>query len=221
MKCKGAIFDMDGLLFDTERVYQETWNEIAEEKGIELGKSFLYDISGTNGSRMCNVIEKYYQAEDGTAIMEACMKRVGEKLSVQVPEKNGVRKILQSFKEKGVPLAVASSSNRQLIEANLAKTGIRPYFDVIVSGKDVAHGKPAPDIFLLAAEKLGCRPEECYVFEDSENGIKAGFAAGCKTVMIPDLIEPGSEIVPYCSMICKSLDQAEKALVSNLPFTGH
>lgn len=208
MKLKGAIFDMDGLLFDTERVYQETWKEIAKERHIVLDRKFPRAISGTNGIYMCRVIEKYYQVSDGAPIMEECMERMRQKLAVHVPMQEGVCEILQFFREEGIPMAVASSSSVQQIEANLRTAGIRDYFEEIVSGTEVENGKPAPDIFLLAAERLGLKPEECFVFEDSENGIRAGHAAGCFSVMVPDLIEASPEVRQLCSMLCESLLQA-------------
>lgn len=212
MDCKGAIFDMDGLLFDTERIYQQTWKEIAMERGTALGEGFPKAISGTNGAYMCRVIETYYQVSDGHAIMEECMGRVRDKLSVHVPMKKGVYEILDFFRKKDIRMAVASSSAAEQIESNLETAGIRGYFSAIVSGTEVRHGKPAPDIFLCAAERIGCGPGECFVFEDSENGIKAGHAAGCMTVMVPDLVEASSGIRPYCTKICPDLLQAEKEI---------
>lgn len=212
MKCKGAIFDMDGLLFDTESVYQRTWREIAQEKGVELDSGFPKAISGTNGTHMCHVIEQYYHVSDGKDIIEECMKRVREKLSEYVPIKEGVHEILDFFRGKGIHMAVASSSAAELIESNLEIAGIREYFAEIISGTEVKRGKPEPDIFLLAAERICCEPGECYVFEDSENGIKAGYAAGCITVMVPDLFEASPEILPYCTLICSDLIQAERKI---------
>lgn len=212
MEYKGAIFDMDGLLFDTERVYQQTWQEIAAEKGVELGSSFLGAISGTNGRYMCGVIERYYHVSDGAAIMEECMRRMGEKLSVYVPVKKGVYEILDFFRKKNIPMAVASSSAAGQIESNLGKAGIREYFSAVVSGTEVRNGKPAPDIFLCAAERIGCEPSMCFVFEDSENGIKAGYAAGSITIMVPDLMEPSPGIRMYCRKICPDLLQAKKEI---------
>lgn len=109
-----------------------------------------------------------------------------------------------------MPVAVASSSLPQQIEANLAKAGIDGFFAEIVSGTGVEHGKPAPDIFLLAAGRIGCRPEQCFVFEDSENGVKAGYAAGCATIMVPDLIAPTPQIRQYCASVCASLVEARE-----------
>lgn len=212
MKYKGAIFDMDGVLFDTERIYQETWQEIAVKQGITLDGSFLRAISGTSGARMCRVVEEYYHVSDGNSIIAECMEQVRQKLSVHVPVKKGVREILDFFQDNGIGMAVASSSAAQQIEANLRISGIRNYFSAIVSGTEVSKGKPAPDIFVLAAERLRCAPEECFVFEDSENGVRAGYAAGCFTVMVPDLIEPSSEILPYCRKVCPDLEQAAREI---------
>lgn len=212
MECKGAIFDMDGLLFDTERIYQQTWQEIARERGIELGGDFPKAISGTNGVYMCRVIETCYQVNDAHEIMEECMGRVRDKLSVYVPVKKGVHEILEFFRKSGIRMAVASSSAAEQIESNLETAGIRGYFSAVVSGAEVRRGKPSPDIFLRAAERIGCAPGECFVFEDSENGIKAGHAAGCMTIMIPDLVEASFDIRPYCTEVYSDLLQAEEEI---------
>lgn len=212
MKYTGAIFDMDGVLFDTERIYQQTWHEMAAERGTELGSGFLKAISGTSGAHMHQVIEQYYRVANGAVLAEECRSRIRRKLSVHVPVKDGVREILEFFKEKEIPIAVASSSFAKQIEANLQKANLRGYFSEIVSGTEVEHGKPAPDIFLRAASRLGCRPQGCFVFEDSENGVKAGYAAGCTTIMVPDLIEPSSEIRQYCTRICGNLVEARREI---------
>ena len=205
MQYKGAIFDMDGLLFDTERVFQETWHEIAGENNVVLDKSFLKTVTGTSGERLCRVIEEFYHISDGKPLVDDCTERVRKKLSVNVPIKEGTFEILEYFKRNNIKMAVASSSRIEQIESNLKISGIKDYFDAVVSGTEVSHGKPAPDIFLYAAERIGCKPEECFVFEDSENGIKAGHAAGCMTVMVPDLMEASPEIRPYCYKVCSSL----------------
>ena len=125
MKIEGAIFDMDGLLFDTENIYQETWNELAAENGVVLNEDFVGDICGTSGAHMCRVIEKHYGVSDGSIIMEECMKRVRQKLSVHVPKKQGTDRIIKAFHDRGVRIAVAkklSTANRNRIFFFLRRT---------------------------------------------------------------------------------------------------
>lgn len=207
---------MDGVLFDTENIFQQTWREIAQERGITLSTDFVRAISGTSGEHMNRVIEAYYGVPDGSGIQADCMARVRGKLREDVPVKPGVHELLEYFRKNDVRLAVASSSYEEQIESNLKIAGIRSYFDAIVSGKEVRHGKPAPDIFLLAAEKIGCRPQECYVFEDSSNGIRAGHAAGCTSIMIPDLIAPDEEMYELSDGIYGSLSEALRHLKESL-----
>lgn len=191
---KGAIFDMDGLMFDTEQIWQKNWNEVAREMGIELAEEFKYNICGTSGRLMDSVIEKYYGVEDGSVISADVKKRVHDDLIESTPEKPGVHEILEFFAEKGVRMAVASSSSEEVIRRNLQNTDTEKYIEAIVSGVGMKNGKPAPDIFLKAADMLGIDPKDCYVFEDAFNGVKAGYAAGCRTIMIPDMSQPTDEI---------------------------
>ena len=208
MRCKGAIFDMDGLLFDTEKVFQETWQELGHENGVVLAGDFAREISGSSGEHMCKVVEKFFCVSDGSLLSEECMERVRKKLTENVPKKPGADEILQYFQREGIIIAVASSSPRTQIESNLKKAEVGKYIDIVVSGKEVAHGKPSPDIFLETVKQIGCTPQECYVFEDSENGIKAGFAAGCRTIMVPDLFEPSDTVRSMCTGVYSSLGEA-------------
>ena len=195
---QGAIFDMDGLLVDSEKLYQRIWNDLARERGVSLGPDFIKEISGTTGVLRENIVDRHFQTDEGKAIVEENLRRGREELKKQVPLKTGVREILAFFREQGVRIAVASSNNEDQILFNLEKSGIAPYFDAIVSGTEITRGKPAPDIFLKAAEKIQLPPRDCYVFEDSLNGIHAAFAAGCAPVMIPDMMEPTEEIRAIC-----------------------
>ena len=191
---KGAIFDMDGLMFDTEQIWQKNWNAIAAERGITLADEFKYNICGTSGRKMDEVCEKYYGVEDGSIISSDCKKRVHDDLKVFTPEKPGIHEILEFFKENGVRMAVASSSSEEIIRRNLFNTKTEDYIEAIVSGIGMKNSKPAPDIFLKAAEMLGIDPKDCYVFEDAFNGVTAGYNAGCRVIMIPDMSQPTEEI---------------------------
>lgn len=209
---KGAIFDMDGVLFDTERLYQQSWMLLAEEMGLEPNPAFPKAVCGTNGAYMLDIIRKYYPSADAQAYMQGCLNRVAQIVETAVPEKEGVHEILAYLHQNKVKIAVASSSPLETIKHHLHLSGIFPYFDAIVSGEQVAHGKPAPDIFLEAAAQLNLPAKDCYVFEDGINGIHAGIAAGCTTVMIPDLTEPTEALYQLCSAVYPSLTAVQNAL---------
>lgn len=205
---KGAIFDHDGLMFDTEKIWQKNWNGIAAEMGITLPEKFKHDICGTNGDLMRSVIRKYYHVEDGHAIQEECVRRVQKDENVHIDAKPGLTDILNMFHKHGVKMAVASSSPKEMLNRNLKNAGVLEYFDAIVSGTELKRGKPYPDIFLKAAEELHLDPHDCYVFEDAYNGVRAGHAAGCKTIMVPDLVQPDDEIRGIADGVCTTLKEA-------------
>ena len=207
---KGAIFDMDGLLYDTERLYQESWAALAETFGLTHNPAFPPAVAGTGGRRMRQIIREYYPEVDAEAFIQSCVDRVNNILEEGVPEKPGVREILSYFRENGVRMAVASSSRMDNIRHHLRSAGIEGYFDAIASGQEVERSKPEPDIFLLAARRLELPPEDCYVFEDSVNGVCAGIAAGCAAVMIPDMTPPPAGLQAWG--ICASLTEARRLI---------
>lgn len=202
---KGAIFDMDGLLFDTERLYQESWLVIAREWGIIPDPAFPTAVCGTSGAHMRDVVREHYPEVDAEAYIQACLSRVAHILETDVPEKPGIHELLTYLHAQGVKIAVASSSLAHVVENNLRNAGVWEYFDAVVTGEQVKRGKPEPDIFLEAAKRLGLHPEECYVFEDGINGTRAGLAAGCATVMIPDLTAPTEDLINSCAGVYPSL----------------
>ena len=191
----GAIFDMDGLLFDTELVYNQEWYYIAELYGLKVDPAMLDELRGTNGTRMSEIVNTYWPRVDA-----------------KVPMKPGVVELLEYLKQHAVRMAVASSAPMELIKSNLRLAGIADYFDAVVSGEQVEHGKPFPDIFLLAAQKLNLQAQDCYVFEDGINGVRAGIQAGCSTIMVPDLVPPTKELYEQCTGIYPSLHAVLHAL---------
>ena len=205
---RGAIFDMDGLLIDSEKLWQGEWHAIAAEMGITLPDTFTRDMCGTGGEQTRAVIRDYYHTDDPAAILQACTERVHALQRAGVPLKPGVETILKGLRGEGCRIAVASSSPMDMIERNLRNNGVFSYFDVLTSGSEVAHCKPEPDIFLLAAKRLGVPPEECWVFEDSLNGVEAGYRAGCRAVMVPDMVEPNARAKEICWCICRDLNEA-------------
>lgn len=191
---KGAIFDQDGLMFDTEKIWRESWTAVAAELGSQVPEGFGKEICGGSGEGTVRTVKKYFPELDAEDYITRARQRTYRKQQEHLPEKPGLHELLQFFRENGVKMVVASSCRKDQIICNVEKAGIKDYFVDIVSGQEVVNGKPAPDIFIKAAGKLGLAPEDCYVFEDSYNGIRAGHAAGCYTVMVPDLIEPDEEM---------------------------
>lgn len=207
---------MDGLLFDTERIFRDSWTEMATQFGQIPQPDFPAAVAGTSGAGMREVIRQYYPEVDPFAFQEGCISHTADILKRGIPEKPGMREILDFFKAQNVKMAIASSSRRGMIRRNLRCADIETYFDVVVSGEDVSQGKPKPDIFFLAAQELDCDPKDCYVFEDGINGVRAGIAAGCVTIMIPDLFEPTEDIRSNCTGIYPDLKAAQQAIKLNL-----
>ena len=209
---RGGIFDMDGLLFDTEKIYQEVWHTLARERGFTLPGTFASEICGKGEKQAAVVLRKYFVGWDPFEIIETCKATVFELERTRLELKPGAREILEAMKARGLRLAVASSSPMFMIKQNLELGGITELFDSLVSGENIPRGKPFPDIFLAAAESLQLPPEECWVFEDSLNGIRAGHAAGCKSVMIPDLVAPSEDIIPLCQVFPTLLEARDRLL---------
>lgn len=200
---RGAIFDQDGLLFDTEAIYQRAWVEAGRQLGLNVPPAFSTEISGTAGPGMEEVLNRY--GLNSKPYTDLAFQLAYEEQNRCLPEKPGIHEILNMLHNHGVRLAVASSSYRDRVERNLKRSGIREYFDVITTRDDVVNGKPNPEIFQIAAQRLGLDPSDCYVFEDSYNGVRAGHAAGCFTIMVPDLAQPDEELASLYDACCESL----------------
>ena len=191
---KGAIFDMDGLMFDTEALWQQGWRKLSKEFGYEPSEDFSRDISGTSGKVMEGIVEKYYPGIDAKEFIKRERNFVEDCLKEDVPMKPGLLFILDMFSKYEVRMAVASSSDKKRILENLRRTGTEKYFSAVLSSTQVENPKPAPDVFILAAKELGLRPEDCYVLEDSFGGIRAAAASGAAAILIPDQQVPTDEI---------------------------
>ena len=194
---KGAIFDMDGLLLDSERLYQRCWHQLARDRGLTLPSDFAIRITGSGPEQSRLVLNSCFPEDDPQALARECVSMVVELEKTDLQLKPGTPDLLPALKKAGYRLAVASSSPRDMVLTNLGRTGIDGYFDVVVTGSEVSRGKPDPDIFLLAAERLALSPGECYVLEDSPNGLLAARAAGCRPVMIPDLVPPTPALTEF------------------------
>ncbi len=208
---KGAIFDMDGTLLDTEKHYSRGWLVVADDFGLERNPELPYAMSGTSWDALSEKLHQFYPQVDADAYTEKVIAYAKSHIGSQPELMPGTIELLQYFQAQKVPMAVASSSDRTVIEEKLQQSGIISYFDVLIGGDEVTHGKPDPEIFLKAAAVLQVPIEDCYVFEDSFNGVRAGAASGALTVMIPDQVPPTEEISSLCTLQ-DSLLKAKEAI---------
>ena len=184
---KAVIFDMDGLLIDSEPLWMQAEIEIFGRLGLRLTPE---DCKQMQGVKIPDVIRHWYDVKPWTGmsldeVEQALVRRVQELIIEKGQMQPGVRETLEFFRKRNIPMAVASSSTPGLIELVVKKLGIGHYFEFLHSSMLEKKGKPHPDIFLTAARKLGHRPEECLIFEDSLNGIIAGKRAGAIVVAVP------------------------------------
>jgi HAD superfamily hydrolase (TIGR01509 family) len=208
MAFKAALFDMDGLLFDSERIGLIEMIAAAGEQGILMEEEPVRATIGKTIESAKEVYMQWYPTLDYDALRDAFTRRMHALAEKgEMPLKEGVHKLLEALKNKGIPMAVASSSGEETIRSYLDHAGILHYFDVLVSGVDMPRSKPFPDIFLAAAQRLGTKPEDCLVLEDSYNGVKAGRAAGCTVCMVPDVLPYLDELEPYVDHLLPSLLQ--------------
>ena len=191
---KGAIFDHDGLMYDTIPIFNQAWKQAAEELGLVYPDGFRRAVSGSGGDSMRRIIHSWIPEADPDELMRRVYAISYEIQSRHLPEKPGLHEILTWLHDHGVRIAAASSSNRGPVTRNLERSGILPLFDAVLCVEDYRVPKPDPDPFQSAARMLGLDPSDCYVFEDSFNGVRAGHSAGCCTIMIPDVWQPDEEI---------------------------
>ena len=204
---KAVIFDVDGTLLDTERIYMKAWKEAAAEMGYVMPDSLLQKTRAVDAK----IAAKIFEEEIGNGFSYQAVRPIRVRIAEEIIErespilKPGVLELLAFLKDKGIRLAVASSTNTKTTKEHLEASGILAPFEAVVGGDQIVKGKPNPDIFLKAAEALGAAPEECIVVEDSPAGIRAGFAAGMKTVLVPDQAAITEETIAMSDKVLKSL----------------
>lgn len=204
---KTVIFDMDGLIVDSEVRALKAWQEVAEKRGIPGIDELFPKMIGMNVYTRGLLFAETFGEDFPFLECDNEVRSIahGYEAISPVPLKKGVRELLAYLRENGFKIAIASSGLLATIERRMKHHGIFEYFDVIVSGDMVTKSKPDPEIFLLCAEKLGVHPSEITVFEDSQNGIKAAHAAGMRPVMVPDLVTPEKDVAAMAYAICSSL----------------
>ena len=201
-----VVFDMDGLLFDSERLYGQAILTAAAEVGCPMSLDIFHQLVGR--SREVNhafLLGHYGDDYPLQALVATWGRHFRELASAGLPLKPGAVELLDLLDELRLPRAIATSSSHASVQANLAPHGLTDRFHRVVAHGDYANGKPAPDPFLRAAEQLGVAPSLCLALEDSHNGVRSAASAGMMTVMVPDLIPSTEEIAGLCTRIVDDL----------------
>lgn len=216
MKKKAVIFDMDGLMFDTQCIYDKAYDDIAMERyGFVVPAEMHLAMMGCSGQDIINAAARYLpDGADAEDFIRQGFDRVAELVKTELSARPGLDIILSYLAEKGCPLGLASGSERKVVNSNLESSGLGHYFIATLCGDEIVHGKPDPESYTRAAAMIGCRPEDCYVLEDSPNGILAAYRAGCAPIMVPNDVAPDQATRDMCAGIYDSLSDVAAAMES-------
>lgn len=217
MNYQAAIFDMDGLLLDTERVCQQAFRDACDFLSLPFLEKIYLSMIGCNAVGIEKIMTKGYgHLIDYELLRKEWMSRYDPIVKTQaIPVKKGVLALLTWLQENKIPMAVATSTHRDLAKHKLKLAGLYDYFDSLSAGCEVQQGKPHPEIFLLAAKRLKVAPELCLVFEDSNNGVRSAVAAQMQVFQIPDLVTPCAEVLAFDHIIKDSLDAVLQHLIKH------
>lgn len=202
-----VIFDMDGTLLDTQRICIPAWEYAGNLQGFKNVGECIYSVCGMNEKGWTSFLENRYPTLD-TLIFKRDMRDYIIK-NGKIVFRKGAKELLDFLKQNDIKMAIASGSSRESINHHLNAVGATHYFSAIVGGRDIENGKPAPDIFLKAAKSIGAQPQDCFVFEDSENGIKAGINAEMKCIGFPDIVPFKAETK---KLLFAEIDDLSKAI---------
>ena len=210
------LFDMDGLMIDTETLSARAWQQAAARHGIPLSDSHLHAMTGLATDHCIRYLQQALPDADITRLGQDARARYHRALREDsIPLKPGIAELLQWCQQHALPRCVATATQRELADLKLARSGLAPYFNHCVCGDEVAHSKPAPDVYLKAATLLGIAPADCIVLEDSRYGAQAALAAGMRVVVVPDLVQPDDDIRKQALAVCQDLFMAQ-ALLADL-----
>jgi beta-phosphoglucomutase-like phosphatase (HAD superfamily) len=209
MKIQAAIFDMDGLMLDTEPMYARILKQASAECRLDLTPEQCFEFIGRRTAECTAMMKEWFGSDfPADAFWTRCREIAGIVfVEEDIPLKEGVLAVLDHFKNRGIPLAVATSTPSQRARNHLTKTNLLPYFTALVGGEEVPNGKPAPDIFLTAAQRLDVDPTTCLAFEDSEAGLMAAHRAGMKVCVVPDLKPPCADALRLAHCVFGSLEE--------------
>jgi HAD superfamily hydrolase (TIGR01509 family) len=210
---EAVVFDMDGLILDTETIYREVMMEAAGVHGAELPDAVFLAMVGlpADSSRLV-ALDHFGQNFPYEPWIDHVSELAHARLADGAPLKAGVVELLDRLDAIGLPRAIATSSSRAGVERHLRPAGLLDRFDAVIAAGDYAKGKPHPDPFLTAAARLGLKPELCLALEDSHNGVRAAHAAGMMTVMVPDLLPATDEMRALAMLVLGSLHEVAERL---------
>lgn len=208
MKYKAVIFDMDGVIFDSEKLVLAGWKELAAKYGFaEDIEAVYYKTIGVNANVTREIYFEHYGRDFpyDTYKKEASQAFHAKYDNGRLPMKPGVIELLDFLKENGYKIGLASSTRQVTVNQEITDAGLLPYFDNLTCGDMLKKSKPEPDIFLMACESLSVKPQEALIIEDSYNGIRAAYRAGATPLMVPDMVAPDEEMRKLSYKICKDL----------------
>ncbi|MBQ7596315.1 MAG: HAD family phosphatase [Clostridia bacterium] len=213
---KGVISDMDGVILDSEKLYVRFWCEAGKFYGYPFEERHALSIRSMARPFAIERLQGFFGKDfDYDAVRNKRVELMDKFVEQNgIEAKPGAETLLQYLNEKGIKTALATATPADRAEKYLGMVGLLKYFDEICSARMVKNGKPAPDIYLYAAEKLNLPPGECIALEDSQNGIRSAHAAGCMTVMVPDLDQPAEEIKPLLFDLADELEDVIRIIES-------
>lgn len=196
IKGKAVIFDMDGIIFDSERLAFSCWKKVAQEYQLDGMEEVFPPCIGANEVRTREILINYYGSDfsydafrkDTSVLFREMMNKDG------LPVKKGVKELFACLKINDIPIGLASSTRLAIVTEELQQAGLYNFFQAVTGGDQLKRSKPEPDIYLMACEKLGVRPKDTYAVEDSYNGIRSSYSAGMMPIMVPDLLPPTDEM---------------------------
>lgn len=202
-----VIFDMDGLIFNTEALYEESLLGEAKAHAVDgITQAVARATVGLSWPATRDLLANLLPIDlDVDDFIVRWTSRYDRLTTVRLATKPGIRELLDVLEKLAIPRAVATGSNRKTANDHLASHDLLHRFAVVIAGEDCSGGKPMPEPFLKAAEALGQSPEDCWALEDSVNGVLAAHRAGMTTIMIPDLVEPDAETAACCALVLKTL----------------
>ena len=211
------LFDMDGLMIESERALLQCWREASHALELhQLDDALWLSFVGLSDRVCTELLRERLDESQVQALLQETQVRYDAHVEAGLPLKAGVLELLALLESRGLPRAVVTSTRRERALQKLTRCGVLQHFDAVVTGSEVAHPKPAPDIYLLAARTLGVAPGECVVLEDSAAGVRAALAAGMTPIQVPDLVHPDASTRALGHRVVDSLAHAHVLIAATL-----